>query len=100
MNGKVIEKLGDVARLDTLVTVVDCANFHNYVGSTKTLIDTYANGEQPVPENDERTIVNLLVDQLEFADVILLNKTDIASPEVVGQVRGACKKLNVCAKVI
>ena len=59
--------------VDTMVTVVDAANFFNDFGSPETLEDR----ELTDTEGDDRTIVNLLTDQVEFANVIILNKTDM-----------------------
>ena len=51
-------------------------------------------------EGDERSIVNLLVDQVEFADVIILNKTDLVTPEELGRLKGIMKKFNTKARLI
>ena len=67
------KSLKDVSRLDTMVTVVDAANLLRDYASTDFLKDR--------GEEDNRTLVNLLVDQIEFADVIILNKIDAATPE-------------------
>ena len=67
--------LSDVAELDTMVTVVDAANLINNYSSTDFLRDR---GES-LGEQDERTLVDLLVEQIEFANVILLNKVDLIS---------------------
>ena len=68
--------LSDVAKLDTMVTVVDAANLIKNYSSTDFLKDK---GESL--EDDERTLVDLLVEQIEFANVILLNKIDLISSE-------------------
>ncbi len=69
--------LGSVARLDTMVTVVDAQTF------LRELVrgDALATRHLAVSDVDVRTITDLLVDQVEFADVILLNKTDLVSAE-------------------
>ena len=67
--------LSDVARLDTMVTVVDAVNFPTDLDAADELAER---GESLGPE-DERTVADLLVDQVEFADVILLNKADLVS---------------------
>ena len=74
-DGKAI--LGDLSRLDTLVTVVDAYNFPTDYGSCETVLTRNMNDD---PE-DTRSIVNLLTDQIEFANVILLNKCDLVSKE-------------------
>ncbi|CAE7262176.1 unnamed protein product [Symbiodinium sp. KB8] len=76
------EMLGDVARLDTMVTVVDSARFFEDFDSLDRLADRPEQGA--ATPADERTIVDLLVDQVEFADVILLNKTDLVSTADLG----------------
>jgi G3E family GTPase len=70
------ESLSDVARLDTMVTVVDAANLLKDYSSTDFLKER---GES-LGEDDKRTLVDLLVDQIEFADVIVLNKIETAAP--------------------
>ncbi|MEO1205891.1 MAG: zinc metallochaperone GTPase ZigA [Pseudomonadota bacterium] len=90
------ESLSDVARLDTMVTVVDAANLLRDYSSHDFLKDR---GET-AGEDDERTLVDLLVDQLEFADVIVLNKLDLASPEDVVTARAIIRSLNSDARII
>lgn len=82
--------------IDTMVTVVDSFNFFNDFGSPEKLMDRNLTDI----EGDERTIVNLLTDQIEFANVIVLNKTDIANKESLGILKSAIKKLNPSAKII
>ncbi len=82
--------------IDTMVTVVDAFNFFKDFGSPETLADR----ELTDIEDDFRTIVNLLTDQIEFANVILLNKTDLVSAETLGVLKSAINKLNPGAKII
>lgn len=82
--------------IDTMVTVVDAFNFFKDFGSPETLADR----ELTDIEDDFRTIVNLLTDQIEFANVILLNKTDLVSAETLGVLKAAINKLNPGAKII
>lgn len=82
--------------IDTMVTVVDAFNFFKDFGSPETLADR----ELTDMEDDFRTIVNLLTDQIEFANVILLNKTDLVSAETLGVLKAAINKLNPGAKII
>ncbi len=90
------DSLSDVSQLDTMVTVVDAANMiKNYI-STDFLRDK---GES-LGEDDDRTLVDLLVEQIEFANVILLNKTDLLSKEQLQIVRGIVRGLNAKAKII
>ncbi len=88
--------LDDVARLDTMVTVVDAANLLRDYSSHDFLKDR---GET-AGEEDERTLVDLLVDQIEFADVIVLNKLDLATPDQVTAARSIIRSLNAKAKFI
>lgn len=90
------DSLGDFAELDTLVTVVDGYNFFNDFNSKEFLKDR----EQELGEDDERSITNLLVDQIEFADVIVLNKTDKLKKDEVEKIKAIISKLNADAKVI
>jgi len=89
------QSLGDVAALDTMVTVVDAPNFLRDYSTTESLDDR---GEA-VGEDDERTIVDLLTDQVDFADVILVNKTDLISKEELQTVHGMIRALNPQAKI-
>jgi len=90
------ESLEDVSRLDTMVTVVDAANLLRDYSSTDFLKDR---GEA-LGEEDGRTLVNLLVDQIEFADVIVLNKIDAASPEQREAAHKIIRSLNPDAELI
>ncbi len=82
--------------IDTMVTVVDALNFFKDFGSNQTLEEIKATNI----ENDDRTIVNLLVDQVEFANVIILNKTDLVTPERLELLKASIHKLNPVAKII
>jgi G3E family GTPase len=82
--------------IDTMVTVVDAFNFFKDFGSAQTLEDIKASNI----ENDERTIVNLLVDQVEFANVIILNKTDLITKSELEILTASIKKLNPLAKIL
>ena len=88
--------LSDVADLDTMVTVVDGVNFLKDYDEAKYLQDT---GES-LGEEDERSVADLLVDQVEFADVILISKTDLASPSDIERLTAILKTLNTDAKIV
>jgi G3E family GTPase len=88
--------LGDVAQLDTMVTVVDGYNFLKDYSSQDMLA---ARGES-LGDEDERTVVDLLVDQIEFCDVLVLNKTDLMTPAEIGQLEGILKTLNPRAQLL
>lgn len=82
--------------IDTMVTVVDGFNFFKDFGSAKTLEDIKATNI----DNDTRTIVNLLVDQIEFANVIILNKTDLITQKQQELLIATITKLNPVAKIL
>lgn len=82
--------------IDTMVTVVDAFNFFKDFGSPETLMDR----ELTDIEGDARSIVNLLTDQVEFANVIILNKTDLVSPENLGFLKATIQELNSDAKIL
>lgn len=88
--------LSDVARLDTMVTVVDTVNLLKDYASHDFLKDR---GEV-MGENDDRTLVNLLVEQIEFADVVVLNKATDASHEQLDAARKIVVALNPDAQII
>ena len=90
------ESLSDVARLDTMVTVVDAVNLLQDYSSHDFLRDR---GET-MGEEDERTLVHLLTDQIEFADVVILNKTADAEPERTDAARKIIRSLNADARII
>ena len=90
------DSLSDIARLDTMVTVVDAANLLNDYASH----DFLADRGETLGDEDNRTLVNLLTDQIEFADVILLNKAELAGPDRLEAARKIVKALNPDARLI
>jgi G3E family GTPase len=88
--------LADVARLDTMVTVVDGHNFLKYFVGTATLHER--GGTEDV--TDERRLVDLLTEQIEFADIIILNKTDLLEPAAKAKVIAIIRGLNPAAEII
>lgn len=90
------QSLGDVARLDTMVTVVDAVNLLNDYSSHDFLRDR----GDTAGEGDERTLVDLLVEQIEFADVVVLNKVADATPKQVEAARMIIRSLNADARII
>ena len=88
--------LGDVARLDTMVTVVDARSFLDDYSSTQDLRDRGI----ALSEEDGRNITNLLLDQVEFADVLVLNKTDLVSTPERARLEGILRALNPQAKLV
>ncbi len=88
--------LSKFSYIDTMVTVVDAFNFFRDFGSPETLMDRKLTDM----EGDYRTIVNLLTDQIEFANVIILNKTDLVTKEHLGILKAAIHKMNPSARII
>ncbi len=88
--------LSDVARLDTMVTVVDAVNFLNDFDEAKFLQQT---GES-LGEDDERSVADLLVDQVEFSDVLLISKTDLIDKPQLDRLVAVLKTLNTRARII
>jgi len=84
-------QLGEVARLDTCVTVVDAAEFHNNLDSMK----SYENGPEMAG-----TISELLMEQVEFSNVVVLNKQDLVTPQQLEDVMDRISLINPKAKVI
>jgi len=90
------ESLSDIARLDTMVTVVDAVNLlENYASH-----DFLSDRGEVAGEGDDRTLVDLLVDQIEFADVVVLNKVSDAGPTRRDAARKIITALNPDAQVI
>lgn len=87
--------LSRYSKLDTMVTVIDCFNFFNDYISTDKLTDRAL-----TDATDQRTIVNLLTDQIEFANVIILNKTDLILPNDLNLLKAFVHKLNPEARLL
>ena len=87
--------LGDISRLDTMVTVVDAVSFLKDYNAAEELRDR---GES-LGEEDERTVTDLLIDQVEFADLIVLNKVDLVSSEDALEVEAVLRALNPGARI-
>ena len=90
------ECLSNCSELDTMVTVVDAANFMKDFGSWDDLTDRKIG----LNDEDDRNIVDLLVDQIEFANVIIVNKTDLVSDQQLAQVKEIIRHLNQNAEVL
>jgi len=88
--------LSDVATLDTMVTVVDAVNFLHDYDEAKDLQET---GES-LGEDDNRSVADLLVDQVEFADVLLISKTDLVQPTDIERLTAILRSLNTHARII
>jgi G3E family GTPase len=94
--GEALLNLSDITRLDTMVTVVDAFNFFRDFGSADTVQTRRLNDDK----EDRRCIVNLLTDQVEFANVIVLNKTDLIATDDLRLLEGTLRKLNPSAHII
>ncbi|NKN37811.1 GTP-binding protein [Agrobacterium sp. a22-2] len=88
--------LSDIARLDTMVTVVDAANLLRDYSSA----DFLADRGETADDEDNRTLVDLLVEQIEFADIVILNKVGIATLETLDAARKIVTGLNPDARII
>jgi G3E family GTPase len=88
--------LAEVARLDTMVTVVDAVNFLPELASGGELAERGLDS----CEDDERTVSDLLVDQIEFADVLVLNKTDLITADEAARLAAVLSRLNLAARII
>lgn len=87
--------LSEFARLDTMVTVVDTYNFLKDYSS----LDSLTSRGESLGEDDERNVVDLLIDQIEFCDVIVLNKVDLINREEKEKLFGILHSLNPRAKI-
>lgn len=88
--------LGELARLDTMVSLVDASTFL----SELTDEDLLADREMAAAPEDDRALSNLLIDQVEFADVLVINKTDLAGDEQTARVEAALRMLNPTARLV
>jgi G3E family GTPase len=87
-------RLADIARLDTMVTVVDAVNFLKDYQEANDL----ASAGESLGEEDERSIADLLIEQVEFCDVLVISKTDLVDPAQLAQLQAILKSLNPRAK--
>lgn len=90
------QSLSDISRLDTMVTVVDAVNFPVDLDKAQSLQEV---GES-LGEDDQRSVAELLIDQVEFADIILLNKTDQISHAERVRLEHALRQLNRDAEIV
>lgn len=92
--------LHDIARLDSCTTVVDASTFFANFERAETVQDDAMGQEATIAEDDERSLVGLLTEQVEFADLIILNKTDLMPAAELGRVQAAVRNLNPHAKIM
>ena len=88
--------LSDVAKLDTMVTVVDAVNFLKDYEEAKSIQET---GES-LGDEDERSVADLLVEQIEFADILLISKIDLVEALEVKKLNAILRSLNTNARII
>lgn len=88
--------LSNIARLDTLVTVVDGANFLTDFQEAKDLSET----QESLGDDDERSIADLLIDQIEFCNIILVSKCDLISKQQLSETSATLAAINPEAKII
>ena len=87
--------LSDVARLDTMVTLVDAVNFPRDYRDALSLKEK----GMELGEEDERNVADLLIDQIEFADVIVVSKVDLVSPDALTTLEAILRSLNPRARI-
>ncbi len=90
------QSLGDVARLDTMVTVVDAKHFLELYEGAADLAEMGVAAD----EEDDRTVSDLLAEQVEFADVLVVNKVDLVTEEEAARLEGILAMLNPTARVV
>jgi len=95
-SGDELFDLTQFSQLDTMVTVVDAFNFFKDFGSADTILQRKMTDD----EEDDRSIVNLLTDQIEFANVIILNKSDLVNESQLNVLEKILHKLNPTAKLL
>lgn len=88
--------MGKFARLDTTVTVVDTFTMYNDFNTA----DLLSNRRNDVTPEDERTVSDLMVDQIEFADVIVLNKTDMVDESILAEIEALVRTMNREARIL
>ncbi|MYL48211.1 GTP-binding protein [Halobacillus litoralis] len=88
--------LGETCRLDTMVTVVDAHRFWDDYASGESLLDR----EEAADETDAREVIDLLIDQIEFANVLVLNKIDLVAEIDRKELKAVLQQLNPEAKII
>ncbi len=90
------DSLADVARLDTMVTVVDAANLLADYSSQ----DLLSHRGESAGDGDDRSLVSLLVEQIEFADVVIVNKASDVGPDHLAVVKQVVASLNADARIV
>ena len=94
--GETGKVLNDFAKLDNLVTVVDSTTFFDYIQETSQVNQRFA---YEGGEYDDRNLCNLIMEQIEFSQVILLNKTDLVAPDIIDKIYAIVKTMNPYAQI-
>jgi len=97
---EVMKVLADIADLDCMVTVMDAKQFFDYLNDDADIFEKWGSEEDIAEEDQGKGVSSLLIDQIEFANIILLNKTDLVSSDEMARVTSVVKKLNPVAKVL
>lgn len=95
-----IPRLKDLAALDACVTVIDASNLMANLHSVRTLKEQQQADGDKVAKEDDRNVADLLIDQIEFANVVLLNKVDLVSKKALKQLSEFVRVLNPSAALI
>jgi len=95
-----LKMLSDVARLDCMVTVMDAKQFFDYLQNDSSAFEQWGKDEAVGGKDEGKKVCTLLINQVEFANVILLNKTDLVTDEEMMTVHATVQKLNPLAKVL
>ena len=90
--------LHKIVKLDTLITMVDAYNFFDNFSTTEFITSRW--GKEGVAPEDERTVTDLMVDQIEFANTIVINKIDSVDAETRRRIHGVVRQLNPHAKIL
>ncbi|MGG2066187.1 GTP-binding protein [Bacillus sp. S14(2024)] len=96
MDEELAINLSNTCRLDTMVTVVDANRFWDDYASGESLLDR----QEAIDETDTREVIDLLIDQIEFANVIILNKTDMLEQDDITELHKLLQRLNPEARII
>ncbi|MGG0276827.1 GTP-binding protein [Bacillus rhizoplanae] len=96
MDEELAINLSNTCRLDTMVTVVDANRFWDDYASGESLLDR----QEAIDETDTREVIDLLIDQIEFANVIILNKTDMLEQNDITELHKLLQRLNPEARII
>ncbi|CAG9611893.1 Putative metal chaperone YciC [Bacillus rhizoplanae] len=96
MDEELAINLSNTCRLDTMVTVVDANRFWDDYASGESLLDR----QEALDETDTREVIDLLIDQIEFANVIILNKTDMLEQDDITELHKLLQRLNPEARII